>query len=394
MASSSSAAETAPGTQGTAPVSSNVTPSPTPDLTSVPPIGTPSSTLDSTSASSNGTTTGHSNSKGVSNGAAAGIGIGCAVAGAVIAIIIFALFTRSRKGRRNISNGTYENTLQKESGDVDYKSANVISMTEIPLERADDSQIKKSMTDMNELIDQHVLNHYHNQPFQGQQIDLEMAVSNCGLDGAGDMSTGYMASVLINPRTRSAGIRRLIAYVILEHSQPGADESTSLLPGNIAGVSRTMLQGKRRPGEEQGKSVALFERQKLTYLTAFETSFAKWRQLSAFLLESQNNAVPTDNKLRSAVSQNVGLLNQALEPFINLGGDAHRHQADNLASIVQAGADTAMLLFSQPTKWVFGWSADKNAARNSLVVFPSVAEEVRNGTRSLKVILNATREEI
>jgi hypothetical protein len=53
-----------------------------------------------------------------------------------------------------------------------------------------------------------------------------------------------------------------------------------------------------------------------------------------------------------------------------------------------------MLLFSQPTKWVFGWLADKHAARNSLVVFPSVAEEVRNGTRSLKVILNATREEI
>jgi hypothetical protein len=331
----------------------------------------------------------------VSNGAAAGIGIGCAVAGAVIAVIIFALFTRSRRGRRNISNNTYENTLQKESGDVDYKSANVISMTDIPLERADDSQIKKSMTDMNELIDQHVLNHYHNQPFHGQQIDLEMAVANCGLDGVGDLSTGYMASVLMNPRTRSAGIRRLIAYIILEHSQPGADESTSILPGNITGVSRTMLQVKRRPGEEHGKSIVLSEIQKLIQLlAAFETSFAKWRQLSAFLLESQGNAVPADNKLHSAVSQNVALLNQALEPFINQGEDAHRQQADNLASIILDGADTAMLLFSQPTKWVFGWSADKNAARNSLVVFPSVAEEVRNGTRSLKVILNATREEI
>jgi hypothetical protein len=330
----------------------------------------------------------------VSNGAAAGIGIGCAVAGAVIAVIIFALFTRSRRGRRNISNNSYENTLQKESGDADYKSTNVISMTDIPLERVDDSQIKKSMTDMNELIDQHVLNHYHNQPFHGQQIDLEMAVSNCGLDGVGDLSTGYMASVLMNPRTRSAGIRRLIAYAILEHSQPGADESTSLLPGNIAGVSRTMLRVKRRPGEEHGESIALSEMQKLTYLAAFETSFAKWRQLSAFLLESDGNAVPADNKLHSAVSQNVALLNQALEPFINQGGDAHRQQADNLASIILEGADNAMLLFSQPTKWVFGWSADKNAARNYLAVFPSVAEEVRNGTRSLKVILSATREEI
>jgi len=351
-------------------------------------VETASATLDPTSIPSSGT----SSRKGVSDGAAVGIGIGCAVAGAVIALVIFALFTRSKRGKRSISSSTYENTLQKGSGDVEYKSTNIISMTDIPLERADDSQIKKSLTDMNELIDQHVVNHYHNQPFHGQQAALEGGLSKCGLGEGGELNTGQMASVLVNPRTRSAGIRRLIAYVVLENSQPGANELTSLLPGNIAGVSRTMLQVKRRAGEEHGKSVATSEMQKLMYfLAAFEKSFAKWRQLSAFLLESQGNA---DIKLNSAVYQNVTLLNQALEPFINQGGDAHRQQSDNLHSIILEGADTAMLLFSQPTKWVFGWSADKNAARNSLVVFPSVSEEVRNGTRSLKVILNATREEI
>jgi hypothetical protein len=89
------------------------------------------------------------------------------------------------------------------------------------------------------------------------------------------------------------------------------------------------------------------------------------------------------------------LLNQTLEPFINQGVDAHRQQNDNLSSIIFEGADAALLLFSQPTKTVFGWSAERNASgTNALVVFPSVAEEVRNGARSLKLILPATTEQL
>jgi len=88
------------------------------------------------------------------------------------------------------------------------------------------------------------------------------------------------------------------------------------------------------------------------------------------------------------------LLNEVLEPFISQGQYAQRQQADNLSSIVQEGADTALLLFSQPTKTVFRWSAERNTATNSLVVFPSVAEEVKNGVRSLKVIVPVTIEQL
>lgn len=95
--------------------------------------------------------------------------------------------------------------------------------------------------------------------------------------------------------------------------------------------------------------------------------------------------------MKSAVLENVLLLNEVLEPFIGQGQHAQRQQADNLSSIVQEGADTALLLFSQPSKTVFGWAG---AATSGLVVFPSVAEEVRNGARSLKVIVPATVEQI
>jgi len=219
-----------------------------------------SSPVPTTVTTGNGTTNGtisplHTVHKGLSNGAAAGVGIGCAIGGAILALIAIALFTQCRKRRPNdISNIAYQNTPQaKASDDYESKSTSVIPLVDVPIERADDSQIKKSLTDLNELINQHVENHYHNQTFTGQPAGLERELSKCGFNGAGSESAGYMASILIDPRTRGAGIRKLIAYVILAHSQPNAPKLLSLLPGSISGVSRAMLQVRRRPGEEQGK---------------------------------------------------------------------------------------------------------------------------------------------
>jgi hypothetical protein len=221
--------------------SSSLTSSPT-----VLPTGNPTG---------NGTISAHSSQKGLSNGAVAGVGIGCAVAGALLAIIAFALFTRSRTRRPNDnSNIAYQKTPHAASSrDFDSKSASVVPLVDIPIERADDSQIKKSLLDLNELINQHVENHYHNHTFVGNQADLERELSKCGFHKGGSESAGYMTSVLIDSRTRGAGIRKLIAYVILVHSQPNSAETTSLLPGSISGISRAILQVKRRPGEEQGK---------------------------------------------------------------------------------------------------------------------------------------------
>lgn len=331
----------------------------------------------------------------LSDGAVAGVAIGCAIAGAILALIVFGLVLRSRKERSNhASSIAYETTPRGQSVDVDSKSAMMTPMTDMTLERADDSQIKKSMMDMNELINQHVENHYHNQSFSGSQADLERELMRCGFNGASDLSAGFMTSVLINPRTRAAGVRRLIAYVIIRHSQPSAEESVLLLPGSIAGVSRAMLQVKRRAGEEQGKLCNLVAMQKVTNvsLSAFEASLSKWRQLTAFLLESPNHrdTMHADAHLHSAVLQNVALLNQALTPFINRGAEAQQRQSDNLASIILEGASAGLLLFAQPSSWVFGWTAEKNV----LVAFPSIAEEVTNGRKSLKVILHATKEEL
>ena len=242
---------------------------PTSDSFSSP---TPSPTsLIAGNSTTNGTLPAHSSSKGLSNGAVAGVGIGCAVAGAVLALIAFALFARSRKRRPNdISNIVYQKTPQaKSSGDFESKSTSVIPLVDIPIECADDSQIKKSLMDLNELINQHVENHYHNHAFVGQPADLERELSKCGFNKGGSESAAYMTSVLIDPRTRGAGIRKLIAYVILGHSQPNSPESLSLLPGSISGLSRAMLQVRRRPGEEQGKFPKLGAHQVNTNLTFF-----------------------------------------------------------------------------------------------------------------------------
>jgi hypothetical protein len=125
-----------------------------------------------------------------------------------------------------------------------------ILLDENLLERADDSQIRKSMQDLNELIDQHVENYYHLHVFEGSQGSLERRLVECeyGLD----LSVEEMVSILKNPKTRFAGIRQLIATIIVKNINFKAGVEVSLLSSKIAAFCNSMPPIERQPGCEEG----------------------------------------------------------------------------------------------------------------------------------------------
>jgi hypothetical protein len=126
---------------------------------------------------------------------------------------------------------------------------------DIPLERADDSRIRKYMQDLNELILQHVENHYHGGNFQSRPDDLKRDLITCGYGDLTEPSAEALSNLLCSPATRSTAIRHLIASVILHHIEFKSDPETSLLPAHIAGFCQAMLRVKRTPGEEESKPV-------------------------------------------------------------------------------------------------------------------------------------------
>jgi hypothetical protein len=151
------------------------------------------------------------------------------------------------------SGGLYGGDDEKRIG-----GPNEIVLSENLLERADDSQIKQQMVDLNEVIDQHCVNHYHLEPVAVSQGDLEKRLNDSGysrLNRTGPTSA-EMANLLQNPRSRLAAIHHLISLVILSHIDWRTGAEVSLLPPQIANFCRTIPPVEKQAGSQIGKSMS------------------------------------------------------------------------------------------------------------------------------------------
>jgi hypothetical protein len=108
----------------------------------------------------------------------------------------------------------------------------------------------------------------------------------------------------------------------------------------------------------------------------------------------------------------VKLLHNILRPFIKSGPEAQLTHSDNLSSIILEGAHFGIVLFSQPTVWIFEWDGkDLNQGGRSgrrsgngngngsvnkfLVVFPSIGKVIaRDGKEQFRVVADAMFERI
>ena len=127
-----------------------------------------------------------------------------------------------------------------------------ILLDENLLERADDSEIRKSMLELNDLIDQHVENYYNLKAFDGKQGGLEFRLAECGFGKELSTSAGEIASVLKHPKTRFAGIRHLIAAIIVKNINHRAGTQFSLLSPKISTFCQSIPPLERQAGCDEG----------------------------------------------------------------------------------------------------------------------------------------------
>lgn len=364
-------------------------------------------------------------SKGVSTGAVVGVGIGTALAGAFLALLGLWLFLRrSQRSRRaggnsSLSLGDHVGKFGgAKNGIGKGVSTSIVALDDMPFDPADDSQIRKSMQDLYELIHQHAENHYSARNFEGRREHLRHELAKGGWNDRTEPSAQTLASLLVNPVTRRVAIRHIIAWVILQHIDLKSSPDTSLLPAHIIASGQALLKIKRTPGEQEGKKRPLhisFTKAYNHVVSAFSDSFPKWRHLTAALLSplsSRTDNSEWDSILRPGVIRNVELLNAILLPFIKSGKEAQLAQSDNLASIILEGAHFGYLLFSQPAVWVFRWDGKNlsqggrndrrsgsgignGSADKFLVVFPSIGKLItRDGSDRSRVIADAMLERV
>jgi hypothetical protein len=123
-----------------------------------------------------------------------------------------------------------------------------------PVERLDDSQFRRHMQNLEELIHQHVENHYHSRPYTGRLVELEAALTGCGYTDQTEPSTQTMANLLVNPAKRNTAIRSLLASVILKAVDLRNGPENSLLPDVITQFYH-MIPKNRRANEKDGMSL-------------------------------------------------------------------------------------------------------------------------------------------
>ena len=220
------------------------------------PTTAPSSTVQPTKTTSTGQSaitsagTGQTNSK-ISGGAAAGIGIGGLVIGALLGLLVaFIFMKRSRKHSSKRRPSSIDTEKHLPVAPIAFSA-----LDETLLDRADDSQLRKSMQDLNEVIDQHVENNYHSQAFVGSRKPLEKGLAEAGYS---EPSVPEIASLLINQRTRFAAIREVIARILIGSLETRCRPELSLLPPQIVGFVKSIPPVERLGGADEGMFEILF----------------------------------------------------------------------------------------------------------------------------------------
>jgi len=128
----------------------------------------------------------------------------------------------------------------------------------------------------------------------------------------------------------------------------------------------------------------------------FDKTLSKWRHLSAFLLQPSRSTReaphPNQQDLQPTIARNLAVINNILKPFITVNPDNQRSQERNLSAILFEGAQLGLLLFSQPSIWVWGWKVSSGEGggvrRRAFVVFPSLGERVeRHGRERVREVV-------
>lgn len=186
----------------------------------------------------------------------AGISIGTAVIGALIALLAVWICIRQKRAREG---GRTRYSWAKVNHPADGNEKGVVTRHEISLEknlleRANDSDIRKSMQDLNEMIDQHCVNYYHLQTLNISQGDLEHRLVECGYNSPNTSgpSVAELARLLQNPRTRTAAMHHLISLLVLSHANWRSSPELSLLPSQISQFCQSIPPVESYPGSEEG----------------------------------------------------------------------------------------------------------------------------------------------
>ncbi|KAI0481424.1 hypothetical protein F4859DRAFT_474641 [Xylaria cf. heliscus] len=296
-------------------------------------------------------------STGLSKGAVAGISIATALLGAFIGVIASLILARRDERRKYVREYITYSDREKEHG-TSSTMTDRLQLDQFLLHSTPDTTIANELRGLDHLIQQHVESHYHSHSVQMESSQLCEPLANIGIERGNAPAIAKLASLALEPRTRSNAIKYVIAKAAFECTVIGGDTCVSLLPPLVSGLSSIFPPVEDDVGNQEATDLAL----------------VRWRQLSAFLLHPDRSQrtplVPSEDVSTQQAQELTVSLNRFLEPFISRDREERYEQENHLREVIAECAAFGYVLFSQPCGYRFRFESSEGP--DTIVVCPGL----------------------
>ncbi|KAI1393153.1 uncharacterized protein F4822DRAFT_383679 [Hypoxylon trugodes] len=298
---------------------------------------------------------------GLSSGAIAGIAIACAFAGLIMGVAAgFLLFRKRRQqpseARYHVASTEYDG---QEKALQSVLSTDRLHLYQFLLDTSPDAEINTELQSLNQLLQQHVEDHYHTEPVSRSITTLSAALINLGIDEDARIPASKLASLALDPVSRYSAIQHVIAKVAFGSVAFDDGPTTfSLLPQPISSFASMVPATEAHTGNPEAVDIAL----------------TRWRQLSAFLLHPSRSdrtpLAPSESVSTHRAQQLALSLNSFLEPFVAGDRQDRYEQENHLREVIVECATFGYLIFSQPSEYRFRF--DSGVRPDHIVIFPGL----------------------
>lgn len=184
--------------------------------------------------------------------------MGCALGGLLLGILAAVLFFGWKRGRDSRSKERGQITELHRIPETKLYGSDIpkthgpdgdLVLDHFLLDGAPDNEIVMEMRALNDLIHQHVENHYFLNPTRADVSVLSQSLVNLGFARKSEA----IAAFCREPRTRYSGLRHVISQVVFRNLDVNSPSSLSLLPSPVAGFTQSMPSLSSRNKSTEGK---------------------------------------------------------------------------------------------------------------------------------------------
>ncbi|KAK0941881.1 hypothetical protein LTR29_006607 [Friedmanniomyces endolithicus] len=309
-------------------------------------------------------------------GAVAGGVIGGLIIGVLIGALIWGLCFRGRPGpmvattpstRDSRDRKSLPTVVAKEKGAREVEGAAVATTwrKHLPQEK-DDHAIIRDFQSMFVQIQLHV------EGFYGPEVGK---VSKRTVEPIERLAPGQLPGLLLHTKDAVPILEAILARWIVQRISLRSDAKESLLPIEFASIPEQNKWHMETDGRENG--LAAESR------NGFSQAFAEWRVLTGFLLPNPAPIHDGTVGVEANIARAASALTQAFAPW-ELPGKSNGDRTGSLRVILQLASKAGILLFTQPSTFMFEWSSRAGAQGNSLIVTPALLRRLDASGKPLR----------